>query len=296
MDEHRPAVSVIVAAYNSADFLPRCLDSLKRQTFRDFETIVVNSSQENRTAEIMSAHPEAELIQSPQRLLPHAARNVGVSRARGKLLAFSDADCESDPDWLAELVAAHAAGHEIIGGCIDSRAKALVSRAIYVLKYAPYQRGQAAGPIRVAATGSLAVSRRLFEVVGGFDGSIFCGDAVFSWQARAAGFPAWFQPRAIVIDHDETFRRGFLTERFRRGREYGRARAMFENWSRPRRLLRVCGAPLALGSALVTMGRHCRQGSRWRDFLISFPFLAVAQGAWCLGEAFGYATPSSRGG
>jgi CDP-glycerol glycerophosphotransferase len=39
-----PAVSVIVAAYNSEDFLPRCLDSLENQTFRDFETIVVNSS------------------------------------------------------------------------------------------------------------------------------------------------------------------------------------------------------------------------------------------------------------
>lgn len=295
MREHLPAVSVIVAAYNSADFLARCLDSLNQQTFRDFETIVVNSSQETRTAEIMSAYPEARLCQSPQRLFPHAARNVGVSRSRGRLLAFTDADCQADPDWLAELVAAHAAGHEIVGGCIDSRAEAAISRAIYVLKYAPYQRGRSGGPIRLAATGSLLVSRRLFEMVGGFDGSIFCGDALLSWQASAAGFPPWFEPRAIVTDQDEHYRRGFLAERFRRGREYGRVRAGFENWSRFRRLLRICGTPLALVAAMLTMGRYCRRGSRWRDFLVGFPFLAVGQGAWCLGEACGYAWPLSSG-
>jgi len=296
MEKHCPEVSVIVAAYNSAGFLRRCLDSLRQQAFRDFETIVVNSSQESRTAEIMSAYPEAHFLQSPQRLFPHAARNAGAARARGRLLAFTDADCQADPHWLAELVATHAAGHEIIGGCIDSKAGALVSRAIYVLKYSPYQRGQPAGPIRVAATGSLLVSRRLFEAVGGFDGSIFCGDAVLSWQARAAGFPPWFQPRAIVTDQDEHLRKGFLAERFHRGLEYGRARAMFEHWSRARRLLRICGTPLALGSALITMGRCCRRGSRWRDFMISVPFLALTQGAWCLGEAVGYAFPSSHGG
>lgn len=295
MHEHVPAVSVIVAAYNSADFLPRCLESLKQQSFRDFETIVVNSSQETRTAEIMSAYREARLFQSPRRLFPHAARNAGASHARGRLLAFTDADCQADPRWLAELVATHASGHEIIGGCIDSGAGTLVSRAIYVLKYSPYQRGQPAGPIRLAATGSLLVSRRVFDAVDGFDGSIFCGDAVLSWQASAAGFSPWFQPRAIVTDQDEHYRRGFLTERFQRGWEYGRVRARFENWSRSRRLLRICGTPLALGSALLTMGRYCWRGSRWRDFVIGFPFLVPAQGAWCLGEAFGYASTWSGG-
>lgn len=114
-------------------------------------------------------------------------------------------------------------------------------------------------------------------------------------QAGAAGFSPWFEPRAIVTDQDECYRRGFLAERFHRGREYGRERARFETWSRSRRLLRMCGAPLALGSARLTMGRRCWKGSRWRDFVIGFPFLVVAQGAWCLGEAFGYASTSSPG-
>ena len=295
MNEHPPTVSVIVAAYNSDRFLSSCLDSLKQQSFGDFETIVVNSSPETRTAEVMSAYPDVTFFQSPQRLFPHAARNTGVSLARGRLFAFTDADCQADPNWLAELVSAYSAGHEIVGGCIDSRAEPLLSRAIYILKYSPYQRGHPAGPIRLAATGSLLVSRRVFELVGGFDGSIFCGDALFSWQAHAAGFSPWFQPQAIATDQDELYRWRFLEERFQRGREYGRVRAVFENWSQLRQLVRIGATPLALGAALLAIGRHCQRGSRLGDFLKAFPFLVVAQGAWCLGEAFGYQLSSTRG-
>jgi hypothetical protein len=43
---------------------------------------------------------------------------------------------------------------------------------------------------------------------------------------------------------------------------------------------------------LVAIGRHCLNGARLKDFLIGFPFIAVAQAAWCVGEAFGYATRS----
>ncbi|MFM8707824.1 MAG: glycosyltransferase family 2 protein, partial [Planctomycetia bacterium] len=138
VSEGRPLVSVVIAAYHSARFLPRCLASIEAQTFRDHETILVNSSPESETAAVMAGFPKVRFFQSPERLLPHAARNVGVSMARGSLLVFTDADCEADREWLAALVAAHEAGREIIGGCIDSRAGRNISGGIYVLKYSPY--------------------------------------------------------------------------------------------------------------------------------------------------------------
>lgn len=289
-----PAVSVIVAAYHSEDFLPRCLDSLERQTFSDFETIVVNSSPETRTAEVVSKFPALRFHQHPGRLLPHAARNVGASMARGSLFAFTDADCQADPHWLAELVKAHAAGHEIVAGCINSQATAWISRAIYLLQYAPYLRGKSAGPIGLAATGSLLVSRKVWDAAGPFDGSIFCGDALFSWRAREAGFPPWFEPKAVVVDQDETLRPGFLSERFRRGREFGGVRASFEKWGPALRLCRFLATPLALISALLTIARECQSGNRLGEFLATLPLLLMTQTAWCLGEAWGYAMTSPR--
>jgi hypothetical protein len=284
---HRPSVSVIVAAYNSADFLPRCLQSLAAQTFRDFETIVVNSSPETRTAQVAAKFPEVRFHQHPGRLLPHAARNVGASMARGSLFAFTDADCQADPHWLAELVAAHSAGHEIVAGSIDSQASAWISRAIYLLKYSPYLRGKPAGPIGLAATGSLLLSRKVWDLAGPFDGLIFAGDALLSWKAREAGFPAWFEPKAIVVDQDETCRPGFFSERFRRGREFGGVRARFENWCGVKRTLRILATPLAVISALRVIARECHSGNRLGDFVVTLPFLLAAQAAWCAGEAVG---------
>ena len=286
-----PAVSVIVAAYNSEDFLPRCLDSLENQTYRDFETIVVNSSPENRTAQVVSKFPFVRFFQSPDRLFPHAARNAGMKMARGSLFAFTDADCQADPHWLAELVAAHSAGHEIVAGCIDSHALSWVSQAIYLLKYSPYLRGKPAGPIGLAATGSLLVSQKVWKLAGPFDGSIFAGDALFSWRARAAGFPPWFEPKAIVVDQDEKYRRGFFSERFQRGREFGQVRADFENWSAVQRALRFLFTPLALLAALQAIAMECHSGKRLGDFVASLPLLVLAQTAWCLGEATGYVAP-----
>ena len=290
-----PAVSVIVAAYNSEDFLPRCLDSLENQTFRDFETIVVNSSPENRTIDVVSKFPAVRFHQHPTRLLPHAARNVGASMARGSLFAFTDADCQADPHWLAELVAAHSAGHEIVAGCIDSHALSWVSQAIYLLKYSPYLRGKPAGHIGLAATGSLLVSQKVWKLAGPFDGSIFAGDALFSWRARAAGFPPWFEPKAIVDDQDKKYRRGFFSERFRRGREFGSVRAGFEKWGHAWRIVRFLAMPVALIFALAAIGRECLYGKRLRAFIECLPLLFLVQTAWCMGEAVGYVAPLHGG-
>lgn len=286
--ESNPCVSVIVAAYNSADFLSRCLEALQAQTFRDFETLVVNSSQENRTAEIVARFPGVRFFQSPERLFPHAARNVGAAMAKGKLFAFTDADCQADPHWLEELLAAHASGHEVLGGCIDSKARSRISRGIHILKYSSYLRGTPTGPLGIAATGNLLASRKAWELIGPFDGSIFSGDTLFSWKARAAGFAPWFAPKAIVTDQDEKHRRGFLSERFERGREFGCVRAQFENWTRPRLLVRIALTPLAPLSAVARIAGECRRAGRLGDFVATLPFQTAAQIAWCIGEAMGY--------
>ena len=294
----QPFVSVIIAAYHSAAFLPRCLASLDAQTFRDFETILVSSSPDTHTAAVAAAFPSVRFFQNPTRLFPHAARNVGVSMAQGSLLVFTDADCEADRGWLASLVNAHDAGYDIIGGCIESTAARNVSRGIHILKYSPYLRGKPAGPIFLAATGNLMVARTVWEVAGPFDGSIFCGDALFSWKAREAGFVPWYLPSAIVIDQDEQYRRGFFLERFRRGWEFGRVRADFERWGILRRGIGIACMPVAILSTLLKTGRECLRAGRFGDFVATLPFQVAANAAWCAGEAIGYAvtTNIARGG
>ena len=103
-----PDVSVVVAVYLSETTLDGFLDALARQTFRDFETILVDSGPTEACARIV-AHRDEPLVyvRSAGRLFPQAARNVGAERSRGRLLVFTDPDVYAAPDWLERLVAAH---------------------------------------------------------------------------------------------------------------------------------------------------------------------------------------------
>ncbi len=96
--------SVIVPCYNSERYLGRCLEALFTQTFpRDrYEVILVDNNSTDRSVEIARGFPEltilVEEIQSS-----YAARNHGIRQARGRILAFTDSDCEVCSTWLEEL-------------------------------------------------------------------------------------------------------------------------------------------------------------------------------------------------
>src|SRR5258708_10928974 len=100
-----PRVSIVVPCHNGGRFLDGLLASLGAQTFRDFETIVVdNGSTEVATREKL-AHLGAEVrvVHQENRYLP-GARNRGFLEARAKLILPLDCDDVLEPSYLAETV------------------------------------------------------------------------------------------------------------------------------------------------------------------------------------------------
>ncbi len=95
-------VSVIVPAYNVADYISHSLTSVLRQTLRGLEVIVVDDASTDATAEIVAEHARADprviLVRQPSNRGVCEARNKAISLARGRWLAMVDAD-----DWLDEL-------------------------------------------------------------------------------------------------------------------------------------------------------------------------------------------------
>jgi O-antigen biosynthesis protein len=98
-----PSVSVVVCAYNAADTLDECLAALERQTYPDYEIILVNDGSRDRTGEIARARLRVRVIDMPNRGLS-AARNVGLAAASGEIVAYTDADTCADRDWLTFLI------------------------------------------------------------------------------------------------------------------------------------------------------------------------------------------------
>jgi hypothetical protein len=94
----RPAVSVVIPAFNSALYIAQCLESVLAQSFRDFEIIVVNDGSPDTPAleSALAQYRGAIRYAVQQNQGPSAARNRAISMARGRYLAFLD----SDDFWL----------------------------------------------------------------------------------------------------------------------------------------------------------------------------------------------------
>ncbi len=105
-----PPVSVIVPIYNGAADLPALLACLQAQTYPEgqVEYLLVDNNSRDRTAELIQTAsrtwPAVRLVQEPAIQSSYAARNRGICAARYDLLAFTDADCRPEPDWLRYLV------------------------------------------------------------------------------------------------------------------------------------------------------------------------------------------------
>ena len=104
--KHAPKVSIIIPAYNIAEFIAETLDSVFAQTFRDYEIIVINDGSPDTKEFEQALKPYFDKIV----YLAHRnagageARNVGIENARGELVAFLDGDDVWLPEYLASQI------------------------------------------------------------------------------------------------------------------------------------------------------------------------------------------------
>jgi glycosyltransferase involved in cell wall biosynthesis len=94
MTAPRPLVSVVVTTRNSADFLGRCLQSIRAQTYGAIESIVVDNGSTDATKEIAMRLADRVLDTGPER---SAQRNLGAGAAAGQYLLIVDSDMELTP-------------------------------------------------------------------------------------------------------------------------------------------------------------------------------------------------------
>ena len=103
-----PTVSVIVPTHNMGHFLGSALQSVLSQSYRDFEIIVVDDGSTDNTSEVLARYSLDAIIRClhQENRGPSAARNAGIKAARGRYIAFLDADDMWLPGKLDRQVAA----------------------------------------------------------------------------------------------------------------------------------------------------------------------------------------------
>lgn len=199
-----PAITVVVPARNAAATIGRALTAVGAQELdADYEVVVVDNGSDDDTGAVAArALPEARVIRKEPGGVG-SARNRGVAEARTDRIAFLDADCYPEANWLGEGLA-----------CLE-RAD-LVQGAVApdpLAKRAPFDRTVGVDhETGLYETANLFVRRDTFERVGGFDDWVipdieapFGEDAWFGWQARRLGARTAFCSGARV--HHEVFPR-----------------------------------------------------------------------------------------
>jgi glycosyltransferase involved in cell wall biosynthesis len=278
-------VSVIIPAYYSHETIGSCLEALERQTFRNFEVIVVDSTPDGRTAALVRRRfPSVTLNHYGERLLPHAARNQGVVLAKGNILVFTDPDCRARPDWLGALMGAHHAGHEAVGGAIENDGGCW-NTAVHMAKFSWWLPGGRAGSRPDIAAANSSYSRALWETVGPFLGTRFAGDSALNWRVRAGGRQIWFEPKAAVAHRHQSGFLRFLNERFVRGRDFGATRVERQEWSRGRCFLYLVLMPLLPFVMTWRAARYAFGSGHAITWILVSLVVLLGNAAWCGGEA-----------
>ena len=210
----RPSISVVILNWNGLAHLGVCLSALRAQTYRDFETVLVDNGSRDGSADFVREHfPEVRVVALAVNRGFAGGVNAGVAASRGEFVALLNNDTQADPGWLAALGRATRERAEF--GMFASRVVLFDQPEILdsagdglSLSGAPFKRGhlKAAGACEseeevFGPSGSAALYRRdVLEDADGFDEDFFLvhEDVDFTLRARLRGHRCWYVADALV--------------------------------------------------------------------------------------------------
>ena len=198
-------VSVVIPAHNAAGTLPKCVKACLNQTYTQVEVIVVDDGSEDDTPQAAQSFPIRYIRQDQAG--PAAARNRGAREARGDLVAFTDADCIPEPDWVERLVEGFTRDGIVgVGGTYGiANPDNLLARIVHEEIMARHARF--GDEVDFLGSFNVAYRRSAFEAVGGFDEAFSAPSAEdndLAYRLADAGGAFRFMRAARVAHHHPT--------------------------------------------------------------------------------------------
>lgn len=219
-----PVISVVVATRDRPEKLRRCLRSLLRAVYPEFEILVVDNAPADGATEAMVRADFTGRVRYVRESVAGLARahNVGLARARGSLVAFTDDDTLVDPGWLSALAETFAGDPRI--GCVTGlilpaeletpAQSALERQGGFGKGYVPRTWSRFDPPRdplfpftagRFGSGANMAFRTGVLRALGGFDTATGAGtpgrggdDLLAFFEVLAAGHTLAYQPGAIV--------------------------------------------------------------------------------------------------
>ena len=264
-------VSIIILTSKWEDqgrHLDKCLQGIYRQSFREFEIILVtNGLGKNQVNDLKNRHTKVKIIENEENKGCAGGRNQGIRKAQGNYIVTLDDDAVPDNKWLEELMRWASKSERV--GMLAS--KMLFSSNPYIIDSAGLEisrDGNAYSRKGLSKDGGLEQTeeifgpcggaafykREVFEDIGLFDEDyfIYYEDIDLAFRARLAGWECLYVPQAVVFHHhswslgEESSSKIFLLER-------NRILTILKNW--PLRYL-ICYSPLIAACDILADGYY----------------------------------------
>lgn len=273
-------VSVIVPAFNAARFLPEQLAALSGQDRGIVgEIVVADNGSSDATRQVAARAAERDgrirlLDASGVRGAAHA-RNAGAAAARGRFLAFCDADDVAAPGWAAALYrCAGRTGARLVAGRVDHDRLTPSQARRWPAAIHPAGASDP-GAVAFAQACNLGITRDAFDAVRGFDETLrhAAEDVEFSRRLARAGIDPVYCPDAVVYYRDRTTLAAALTQAYRYGRGNHALRAAASEpraAQEPRPLREVLGLIARMPDLATSVARRAnwlRQAAFWCGYL-----------------------------
>lgn len=210
-----PRVTVVIPNWNGERFLPPCLGSLREQSFRDFETVLVDNGSTDGSVPFVSRNfPEVRVLSLGENKGFSVAVNAGIRASHAEYVALLNNDTETDPGWLEALVRAaeaHPEAGSFASKLVDFKDRSMLDGAGDALRRSglPYRLGHGepdrgqydeAAFVFGACAGAALYRRSMLDDIGLFDEDFFayCEDGDLSFRAQLTGYRCLYVPEAVV--------------------------------------------------------------------------------------------------
>lgn len=279
-----PRLSIVIAAWNGADALGRCLESLGNVS-AETEVIVVSNSSLREAFE--SQFPQVRFLRQKDTATVPELRTSGVLTSSGGIIAVTEDHCRFAPHWSEQVVLAHEDPAPAIGGPVDNlRVDRALDWAVYFYDYGKFMPPVDEGPARELSGANVSYKRApLMAEAECFRGGFFEPFVHQAMIERHGGLRLDSRP---VVFHDKGYRFGEAVQQaYHLAKSYAAKRV--RHTGKLRRWTLAVGAPvlfILLPARII--GTVWRKKQRIKELIRSLPYLLVLTGSWALGEIRGY--------
>lgn len=196
-------VSIILPTYNRADFLSRALDSVLAQTYGDWECVVIDDGSTDNTDAVLAGYGDPRIIRFRQENQGvSGARNAGIARCRGEVLALLD----SDDEWMERKLETQLAYMADNGYEISQTEEIWVRNGRRVNQPARYARPEgwffeASLEMCLISPSCTMFTRRAWEVMGPFDTAMPSCEDYDMWLRACLHFPVGLVREPLTVKH-----------------------------------------------------------------------------------------------